>query len=170
MKFQSVNELNQFSFRDCELRRIERSEASIRLELEGLIVLPANSQNSNFTASYAGPAIVRLPGGKLLSAVKEGYRYLDADGRLLKELPDVPLCGREIEELLARCSDCRLLSFLEQTEQDRGAGTKSSLCELTIEFPPENPYDTLPTESYRLTMSSEKIIFEWDFYMNRVQE
>ena len=55
MKFKSVNELQNFSFRDCTISRFEILEdpALVRMELEALIVEPRNSQNTHFTQSYA---------------------------------------------------------------------------------------------------------------------
>ena len=43
-------------------------------------------------------------------------------------------------------------------------------CALAIELPQAEQYDTLITDSYHLILSYEKAIFEWDHYMNRIQE
>ena len=74
MGYQSVNELEQFSFEDCRIKKMELLEDIIRMEMEALIVLPFNSQNTNFTESYAGDTVMRLLGAKVTGAVKEGYR------------------------------------------------------------------------------------------------
>lgn len=166
MKFQSVNELHLFSFKDCVLERFEILGSVIRLSVNSLIVLPANSQNTNFTKSYAGPSTIRLLNASLLSVSKDGYRYFDANGTLLKELPDTPLSDAEISELLSRLTACNLSEVIP----DHSNAHTPPVCEIGIEFPPENPYDTLPTDSYRLRIRFDRAIVEWDFYMNRVQE
>lgn len=165
MKFKSVNEFDQFSFRDCQIGSFRVTEDCITLELEALIVLPSNSQNRNYTESYAGTTRLRLTAGKLLSGVKEGFRYFDADGRLLRETPDAPLDAAALQELPARCEGAFLFALTPAAPQHA-----PSLLTLAIELPPAEPYDTLPTDSYLLTTSFEKAIFEWDHYMNRVQE
>ena len=42
MGFQSINELEQFSFEDCRVKKMEILDGIIRLETEALIVLPFN--------------------------------------------------------------------------------------------------------------------------------
>ena len=49
MKFESVNELEKFSFEDCVITGLEERPERFILNLEALIVLPENSQNTNFT-------------------------------------------------------------------------------------------------------------------------
>lgn len=165
MKFKAVNEFDKFSFRDCQISSFRLKEDCITLELEALIVLPSNSQNSNYTESYAGTTRLRLTAGKLLSGVKEGFRYFDADGKLLRETPDEPLDATALQELPTRCEGAFLFALTPTSPQN-----ESPLLTLAIELPPAEPYDTLPTDSYLLTASFEKAIFEWDYYMNRVQE
>ena len=95
MKFKSVNELQNFSFRDCTITRFEilKDPALVRMELEALIVEPRNSQNTHFTQSYAGTVYLRMTEASVLSVVKVGYRFYSADGKLLSETPDVPMTG-----------------------------------------------------------------------------
>ncbi|PNH20603.1 hypothetical protein B6K86_03845 [Lachnospiraceae bacterium] len=166
MKFQSINELPLFSFRDCVLERFEQLDSTIRLTVEALIVLPANSQNSCFTESYAGTSTIRLTNARLLSAVKEGFRRYNAEGVLWEESPDLPLSEAELAALLPQFTDCYLY---EMVPEPSDSGTPS-VYEIAIEFPPENPYDTVPTDSYRLRVCCDKAIVDWDFYRNRLQE
>ena len=164
MKFQSVNEFSHFSFSDCVLTRIERNPAGIQFTLEALIVLPENSQNTNFTKSYAGPIQLRLIGGQLTDSVKEGYLYRDANGKLLESVPDTVLSPAEVEALLPEFCDVYLFQILSETRADG-----SVLLELGIEFPQSEEFDTLVTPSYRIGVRCEKAVFGWDYYMNRVE-
>ena len=90
MKYQSVNEFSHFSFSDCVLTEMSASPAGIQLTLEALIVLPENSQNTNFTASYAGTVQLRLIGGQF-TEIRDVYLFqilseTQADGKILLEL------------------------------------------------------------------------------------
>ena len=40
---------------------------------------------------------------------------------------------------------------------------------ITVEYPPEEQYDTLPVETYEITVRFRDVILEWDFYMNKVE-
>ena len=91
MAFQSINELEQFRYDDCVIGEMKVEDAQIKMIVDALIVGRNNSQNSNLTESYADTASVRLVGGTILSAVKDGYKYYDANDVLLNEVPDTPL-------------------------------------------------------------------------------
>lgn len=160
MKFESVNELEKFSFEDCVITGLEERPERFILNLEALIVLPENSQNTNFTKSYAGDAVLSLVNWQLVSAVREGFRYYDSDGKLLSETPDEPLDQEALKALWARLPGAYLFSVKRQ---------ESGAWSFRAEFPPEETYDTLPSESYELVFSFETARVEWDYYMNRVQ-
>lgn len=164
MRFQSINEIEKFSFEDCEIQKFEVQEKQIYMELEALIVRPQNSQNTNYTESYAGTTYVRLQEGRLLSVVKEGYRYYDANDCLISEVPDEMLSAAEIEKMIKRLKGA-LLFVMEKQKEENGVCTYS----MRLEFPNQEEYDDTVTESYELIVEFKQAIFEWDFYMNRVQ-
>ena len=164
MKYQSVNEFSHFSFSDCVLTEMTMSPAGVHLTLEALIVLPENSQNTNFTQSYAGTVQLRLVGGKFTESVKEGYRYRDANDVLLESVPDTLLSPAEVEALLPELRDVYLFQILSEAQTDGRL-----LLELGIDFPQAEEFDTLITPSYRIGVLCEKAIFGWDYYMNRVE-
>ncbi|MBE5959726.1 MAG: hypothetical protein E7254_12830 [Lachnospiraceae bacterium] len=158
MRYKSVDEINNFSFRDCELIEFEVNPEGIKLQVEALIVLPDNSQNSNFTESYAGTTEIRLVGGSITSAVKDGYKYYNADDVLIKEVPDTPLTDTEIISVLKNIKS----AYLYKVEKNSNSYT------LSIEFSDEDDYNTA-LDSYTLKIQADKDIVEWDIYMNRVQ-
>ncbi len=163
MKYKSVNEIEKFSFDDSVINKFEVENNLICLELEALIVKPDNSQNTNYTESYAGTTTVRFIAGKILSGVKEGYRYYNANDELLKEIPDEPLTDGQIMELIKSCEGAYLFSMAKKEEIDN-----QYVYRMGIEFCDEAEANTM-AESYLLEVAFEKAVFEWDFYMNRVQ-
>lgn len=164
MKYQSINEIEKFSFEDCRISKFEVKEDRIQLELEALIVKPDNSQNTNYTESYAGTTNARFIGGKILSGIKEGYRYYDANDVLLKETPDEPLTMEQILKLIRACAGAYLFLMEKKTETD-GLYCYS----LGIELVDSSEEVDVMSDSYQLEISFEKAIFDWEFYMNRVQ-
>lgn len=162
MSFQSVNEIEQFCFDDCVITDFEVTGSQINLELEALIVKRNNSQNTNFTESYAGTTRVRLLGGRVLSGVKDGLKYYNADGKLLNEIPDESLSQRQLKDLPSQSKGAYLYMMdREKTEGDLFYYT------LGIEF--VDDYDNTMADSYRLSVCFEKAVFSWEHYMNRVQ-
>lgn len=158
MKYRSIDELEKFSFRDCQVFEAEVGVEGIRFQVEALIVKPENSQNTNFTESYAGTAEIRFLGGKILSAVKDGYKYYNADDVLVSEVPDTSLTEGELTELLKGVEGAYLYEISRQEDGYL----------LAIEFVDESEYNTA-SDSYTLKVQADKVIVEWDFYMNRVQ-
>lgn len=163
MKFKAVNEIEKFSFEDCVINKFEVQNDLVRLELEALIVKPDNSQNTNYTESYAGTTEVRLIGGKILSGVKEGYKYYNADDVIISEIPDEPLTDEQILDLVKICGGAYLFSMVKKEE-----ASNQYVYSVGIEFSDEEEANTMG-ESYLLEVAFEKAVFEWDFYMNRVQ-
>lgn len=162
MKYKSVNEIEKFSFEDCVINKFEVADDIICLELEALRVMPDNSQNTNYTESYARTTTARFLGGKIIGGVKEGYRYYNANDELIKEMPDEPLEEKELLELIKSCGGAYLFSM---TKKDEVEGLYSY--SMGIEFADE---DNVMADSYQLELVFEKAVFEWDFYMNRVQK
>ncbi len=164
MKYTSVNEVENFSFEDCQISRFQIGENQIEIEVEALIVKPNNSQNSNYTESYAGTTRIQMKGGKLLSGLKDGYKFYDANDVLQEEKPDEKLTLAQIEAILKSSKDAYLYSLqLCKEEEDTFYYT------MGIEFVSEEAYDTIPADSYQIEISCRKLVISWDFYMNRVQ-
>lgn len=159
MSFQSVNELEQFSFQDAQIKNFQVSEGLISLELEAVIVKARNSQNSNFTDSYAGTLSMRLLGGNIQKAVKEGYKYYDANDVLVEEVPDEPLSEKEITALVNGCKDYYLFDVVKVEDEQNTTGHFLYLFGL----------DADEETSYWLQIEFDKSILEWERYMNRVQ-
>ena len=53
MSFKSMNEVENFRYDDCRILKRKNTEPDFVLEVEALIVKSNNSQNSNYTESYA---------------------------------------------------------------------------------------------------------------------
>lgn len=164
MGFQSINEIENFSFEDCQISEFKVLENSVEIEVEALIVKPANSQNTNYTESYAGTTRILFEDGKLLSGKKDGYKYYDANEVLLSETPDEEMTIEQILEMLSRSKDEYLYGIQLRKEED-GVYYYT----MGIEFVSEEAFDTVPADSYQLEFSCEKLIISWSQYLNRVQ-
>lgn len=165
MKFECTDELQNFSFEDCVIRQFEVTDHAITFLVEALIVKPTNSQNTNYTESYAGAAQIRLIGGKLLSGHKEGFRYFDAEDRFVSATPDETMSTEQLKEFPALCKDAYLFRMEEQSHKEG-----QRLLELSIEFPAEEEYAAPnDADSYVLSVAFEKVIIGWDQFLNRVQ-
>lgn len=164
MGFQSVNEIETFDFQDCQIISFEIRENQIFLELEALIVKANNSQNTNYTESYAGTTKVKFENAKICSGVLEGYQYFDANDVLLEQIPDKPMSEENLASLPALCKN----AYLYAAEKIKEADLLFHYC-LRIESA-ENEEPDLKSDSYQIELSFEKAVFCWERYLNRVQK
>ena len=98
--FKSIDETDRFSYEDCVLTGIDSAEDGLIFDVEALIVKENNSQNTNFTESYAGPAKIKFVDGNIIKLIKVGFKYYNADGLLIKSVPDEFLAESEWSALL----------------------------------------------------------------------
>ena len=153
--FKSIDEIDKFSYEDCVLTGMEWAEDGLLFEVEALIVRENNSQNSNFTESYAGPAVIKLVDGRITDVIKTGFKYYDADGQLLKTVPDEaesPL----VWESLFKTFPGNYLPSLEAVDDGYI---------IEIEMSEE---DGTQGNSYLLKLEASSAIVTWDKYLNRV--
>lgn len=157
MGYISINETDKFGYSDCVINKATIDESGIRLELEALIVKSANSQNSNYTDSYAGDTVCILKNAKIYKILKVGYKYYDANDRLIEEMPDevMQFDNGELSQIMA---GAYLPEFI-----DNGDGNYSVVVEMASEDISEN------TDEYIIEVNCEEVSMSWEQYMNRVQ-
>lgn len=165
MKYKAVDELEHFGFQDAKIKKFEKTDSGLLLVLEAVIVKANNSQNGNYTDSYAATLNMRLVGANIQKAVREGYKYYDANDVLVEEVPDVSLAEAEIDALLADSEDDYLFDAVKVNEEENDTGHFLYL--FGIDVPDDADEDEIV--SYWLQIEFEKSILEWDRYMNRVQ-
>jgi len=156
MSFVSKNELKNFSFADCVLVELTRDKSAMKLTLDALIVKGNNSQNSNYTDSYADTAVCTLKNDEVIALLKEGYNRYDADDNLIEEIPDEPIAPSDYPEIFKLCQGAYVARF----EFEEG--------EYVIEFETTDEVGAI-ADSYELHVAAESITFSWDRYLNRVQ-
>lgn len=157
MAYKSIDEIDRFRFDDCRIHEFRVEPHGLSLEVEALIVRANNSQNTNYTESYADVTEISVKGGRIEKIIKDGYRYYDADDVLLSEVPDQILQETEQKAFPATCEGAYLYEITRLPEGYR----------LGIEF--EDPEDHTASDSYQVLVNGESIVCTWERYMNRVQ-
>lgn len=161
MNYKSVDEINKFRFDDCRINSVKKTDKDIYIEVEALIVCADNSQNSNYTESYAGTAVIKFVSSDIKKCIRDGYKYYDANEVLISEVEDCILEKDEIPAFLNSCEGAYLCELKKNTSE-------TDSYDLGIEF--EDSEDGTVSDSYSLVIVCEKIIVEWDQYLNRVQK
>ena len=155
--YKSVDELEHFRFDDCQIDTFAVTENGVELMVEALIVKADNSQNTNYTESYAGTTKIRITDGKLIRCVRDGYKYYDANDVLQSEVPDYELSVAETTNFPKTCEG----AYLFEMKQDADGYV------LGIEF--VDPEDQTVGNSYQVYVTGTQVAMLWEQYMNRVQ-
>lgn len=155
--FKSINEYDKFSYDDCVLSNISNAEDGILLETEALIVKANNSQNSNFTESYAGPSVIKFENGKINRIRKAGFKYYNADNVLIKEVPDEEI-SKPLWGSLIKSFSGNYLPSIEKTDE-------GYLFEVEM-----SEEDGTQGNSYLIEVSCKDFIVTFEKYLNRVQK
>lgn len=156
MSYISKNEVDKFAFDDCVINEFSRDKNGFKMSLDALIVKARNSQNTNYTDSYADTTICSLKGIDIVAVLKEGYNRYDADDNLLEEVPDEPIAPENYAELFKKFPGSYLANFYKDEEE----------YVMEIEIVEEN--DGI-SEAYEIHVIAENVYFTWENYLNRVQ-
>lgn len=156
--FKSVNELNQLCFDDCAISNFEKAEDGLVINVEALIIKPNNSQNTNYTESYAGSTAIKISDAQIIGLCKCGYRYYDADGKLIKDIPDEPISELQWASLIKSFSG-NYLPSLEKEGQ-----------EYLLEIEMTDEEYGCQGHTYLMRVKGTDITVTWDKYLNRVQK
>lgn len=165
--FTSENELSTFSFRDATIDSLQLRDNQVIFSLTGAIVKSDNSNNTNFTDSYAKDLTITLEGADILKTFKEGYKYYDANEVLVNQVPDEPISLDDFKTLTKSFEGTYLYASVDLKN-------KKDTLELADANPDKEYYYGFAVEvneedTYWFTVAFDKSIAAWESYLNRVQ-
>ncbi len=101
-KFCSINEPDKISLNDTQMVSLKMQQDRMVVVVEGAIIKNGNSQNARFEDMYCMELEYILDGVCVHDFSKQGFKYYDADGRLLSEEPDVPVDSLAQQGILSK--------------------------------------------------------------------
>lgn len=157
MRFQTVNALNLFHYEEVTIREIHRKNNSVIMIMDALIVKGNNPNNEEFVDRFADTANIRFQNARITEVVKEGYKYYDANDRLVEEAPDIPIPAMEYESILNKCKDVYLFDLIGLKEEEGAYEYQLGI-------------DLNESDTYWITLSCTGTIVEWDKFKNKVMK
>jgi hypothetical protein len=118
MKFQTRDEINNFSFDDAKILSLRMQDDTISFTFNGALVKAGNSQNARFQDMYCGEITLLLEGAKIVRLMKEGMKYYDADGKLQKEIPNEDVPAPAQQGVLERLKSGTVFTAVEDEVKD----------------------------------------------------
>lgn len=153
----SKNEIDKFRFDDCVIESVEKTDKGMIFSVSALIVKADNSQNSNYTESYAGDAKIEFADAAVRKIVKEGFKRYDANDVLVEEVLD--------EEIPEKKFDLKKLERQYLIGLEKVSDAESVF---EVEFADEDP--SAITDVYEITVCCKDITVSWDKYLNKVSQ
>lgn len=165
----AINEIEHFDYKDCVIEEAVIGK-DIELKLTSLIVKASNSQNTNYTESYAGDTKAVFENVEILSFTKLGYKKYDANDVLIVEIPDEEQYNSETGintyDSMDKFNQClkKLLAGAYLTEIKLIEDGKYNVW---IEIPDDDI--SAITDEYEILLRCGDITMSWDKYLNKVQ-
>ncbi len=88
-KYNTVNELNHFTFAEAVIGDIQMTDGMFRAVIDNAKILPENSCNRDIRTMRTNELLLKLDEAQIVALVEEGYREYDADGNLKHTYEDV---------------------------------------------------------------------------------
>lgn len=164
MSFVSKNEIENFSFEDCQVQDLNMSTDDFVMTLDALIVKERNTQNSNFTQSYADTTKLILRSARITSVTLAGYKVYDANDNLLEEIKDQEIPESDWQEICKKLPGTYLYRCIENPKVD------GNYCyDFEFEQFSDSQSIDLREDTFIIKICFEESVFSWDRYLNKVQ-
>lgn len=161
MKYKSVNEIDTMSFRDSSVVRCIYSakQGVLEFELNGVVVRENNSANELYTDRYVSDMQIRFTDPEIEALLLEGHSYYDANDVLLEKVPDTPVPVDEYEDKM-KTFEGNVIFYAGEPRDNAAEGHGDRKCFQMIVDVEE--------DSYVLSVYYDKVIAQWEHFMNKV--
>ena len=152
MKYTTINEFSNFIYDKAQIAELEVTPGGFHLWLDNVGILPENSCNRDIRRMRCNGMLLRITNPRLTSFVEEGYRYYDANGRLMREDEDRQLELLEYEEHYKVFAEGYVVSLERRQEEERLIYTLVA--------------DGNDEHTYCLTIEGSSDVEEWDRFLS----
>ena len=152
MKYQTRNEFEHFTYEEARIGDVERLGSIFHLWLDNAGILPENSCNRDIRKMRCNAMCFKILDASIVKLVEEGYRYYDANGKLLREDPDRELAPLEYADRLALLREGWIVSFERKTQEEGFLYTLAA--------------DGSDEKTYCITISGSGDEQEWDRFLS----
>ena len=155
MKYKSVNDLKTIALKDARLTLAVMSSDQLRLNVEGPVIRGDNPNNNRYEDMYCVLMELLFDQVDVKEFVLQGYKYYDANGKLLETVPDRPLTPQEQRDSLLFNDNAWVFS-LDQNED--------GIWRLVYDLEEEGTVNT-----YEIRFTFKDCIASWDRFSGPVE-
>lgn len=155
MSYRTVDEAQNFDFRDAEIIEIKRERDHLFLHLGYVTILPENSCNRDIRKMGTKELMLQLQHAQINRFVEEGYKLYDADGKLTDTIADREVPQESGDSLLEELAQGAVYSLERRDSELPGMAFAYEIC------------IDANDRTYLLQVSAKHDVEEWERFMNR---
>lgn len=149
MKYQSKNELTQFTFNEASIVDITYQNCTLTFQLDNVTILANNSKNRDIRDMRANDLFLTFQQVNITKFVAEGYKVYDADNNLTEAVSDDMLEENQYLDIFQELAGAFLYSIDESSP-------KSCIINIDGEF-----------QTYRIEVEYQQNLVEWDRFLSK---
>ncbi len=149
MKYTTINEFSHFEFNEAYICDMQITSGFFHMYLDNVTILPENSCNRDIRIMRANGFLLKIEDFKIDAITREGYKVLDANGKLMNTCEDETIEEADFLEVIKSFADGTIYSLMKQEKQYI----------FTI--------DAADDRTYQLCISGSNDIEEWDRFLNK---
>ncbi len=169
MRYKSVNEPDSIELHDAVIKTFEMSQQNdvLTLLVEGAVVQSGNSQNEFYTDKYSDQMQIRFVNPVIEAVLLEGHKYYDANDRLIEQVPDQVLLPEEYGRVMKQFNACYIFYAGTPKEKVVQNYTGQDMRTLAEDMKCYQMIIDVEDESYVISFYYEKVIAEWEHFLNK---
>ncbi len=156
MKYKTVNQIDTICIDEMNFSQIRFEGGRLTLMLDGAVIKADNTHNNRFEDVYGAPMELTFCGVTMERFCLAGYKYYDADGKLLQEIPERRLDEAQMKEIMAKTEG----GWVFRLEYSRDGGR----CRLIYDTDIQDE-----TNTYEAEFSYESSIASWERFTGPVE-
>ena len=159
MRYNSVDEIDTMSFRDATIVRcvFSAKQGVLEFELDGAMVRENNSANELYSDRYVSDMQVRFINPGVEALLLEGHKYYDANDVLVESVPDKPIDESDYDDVMKKFEG-RVI-FCAGTPKEKKETSDRKCFQIIVD---------VDEDSYVLSFYYDKVIAQWEHFMNKV--
>ncbi len=147
MSYRTVNELDNFDFKDAYIDEMGLKAGIFNFYLENVKIFSTNSCNRDIRDMRTNDLVLKLYDASIIKFIKEGYKTYNADGVLISNQPDTIISVSDYNEVMKTLFGAVIYSIVHNENI-------YSICMDTEE------------NTFELQIQADKNIEEWERFLS----
>lgn len=161
MRFHLEDGIDQFHYQDAQLLSW-RNGKNITIEIGAPVAKATNPQNEEYVDRFVEALQLHLMDAQIVSVLKEGYRYYNADNVLQQEVPDQEIAQLEWDSLFSQFEKQPAFLFRIEPVADLQDAPRTPGTNFRYRF-----YIDLEDVTYLVEVDFSRSEQDWERFQNR---